>query len=510
MINKICVIGGGTAGACITAYLLKTIENISLVLIDPEEIKPIRVGESGFPSLPYFNDIVDISDNEMLIEASATPKLGIEFKDFYKIGDTYFHAFNDANLSKETLIDGKLFNYDQAERDYENLNHLYPNKFTYHGYTNLLNISCLMKNHKVYYEGLVNKSYHFDPDKYKKLVLRKIDKYENFTRLDDKVQSFNRDEQGTILNVTTANDKTIAADLFIDCTGFHGVMESDEDEHKYYDDKLFNDTAFFFKEDYVSQRDIFFHTLSEGTENGWKWNIPIRDNVSIGYVCSSKYCDPTKYFEEVLKKHKPITEPKTIKFRPQVLKNVWVKNLVRLGLSSGFLEPLEANGLATVFADIAVLANLLKKQKYNALDVKQYNERHVYLFDDTANFILYHYIFTQRRDSEYWKNISLIDSLYELPKVPATLTRNECVLFVESSWKQILWGNNSYNSFNSYTYDLYEKDKQLLNDLKNSYGEAINHKVGMRDMILQSSTTFPAYLKDQQKFYDDMKSKGYS
>jgi hypothetical protein len=81
---------------------------------------------------------------------------------------------------------------------------------------------------------------------------------------------------------------------------------------------------------------------------------------------------------------------------------------------------------------------------------------------------------------------------------------------VESSWKQILWGNNSYNSFNSYTYDLYEKDKQLLNDLKNSYGEAINHKVGMRDMILQSSTTFPAYLKDQQKFYDDMKSKGYS
>lgn len=405
-LNNIVIVGGGSAGFITATTLIRLFPNKKITLIESPKIPTVGVGESTTAHFKSWLSLVGIKDSDFMKECDATYKFGIRFTDFYKKDSTYFdYPFGkyNANFQANTWHVKKSIKKDTNVNDYAE---------TF--YTSGL----IMKHNKI-----VKKCDGFD---YKTDTGYQIDavKFANWLRdnicIPEKVNYIKQ----TITNATVNDDgieflllddnTKIYGDLFIDCTGFSSLLlgKTMKEEFVSYEDMLPNNSAWTAHLSYKNKkRELVTYTNCTAIENGWVWNTPLWNSIGTGYVYSDKHVDDKLALEE-FKKH--LSKNKhdikslsfnNIKFRTGVYKRLFVKNVCAIGLSAGFIEPLESTGLLAIHEYILYLILLMDRDEISQWDKDTYNYSCRNFFNIWADFVALHFSLSLREDTNYWKDI---------------------------------------------------------------------------------------------------------
>ena len=389
---KILIVGGGSAGWMTATTLQSQFPNYSISLIESPNIKTVGVGESTLGQIQDWLRIVGINYQDFLTKVDGSIKLSIKFTDFYKKGQSFHYPFglaaiadNEGGANAWWLK--KIINPNVPLSDYADC--IYPYQMAY---TNQNKFDPLDK--------AIQFAYHFDATKFG-LWLR--DYYcTKVKHIKEEIETVEQDENG----IVSLNNK-YKADLYIDCTGFRSLLlgKTLNVPFESYNDLLPNDSAIATRIPYKDKtKELVPYTNCTAIENGWVWNIPSWQRIGTGYVYSSKFVDDDTALTE-LQNHLGTKEfdYNKIKMRVGIHKELWVKNVVAIGLSSGFIEPLESNGLFSVHEFLLSLVRNLQRGKFSQIDRDSFNYHCKTIFKDFAEFVALHYALSHRQDTEYWK-----------------------------------------------------------------------------------------------------------
>ena len=389
---NILIVGGGSAGWMTAATFQSQFPNYNISLIESPDIKTVGVGESTLGQIQDWLRILNINYKDFLTHVDGSIKLSIKFTDFYKKGQ-YFHypfgraAVEDNPAGANDWWIKKIVNPDTPLSDYADC--IYPYQMAY---TNQNKFDPLDNN--------LSFAYHFDATKFG-IWLR--DHYcTKVKHILEDIKSVEQDEKG----IVSLNNK-YKADLYIDCTGFRSLLlgKTLNVPFESYNDLLPNDSAIATRIPYKDKiKELVPYTNCTAIENGWVWNIPSWQRIGTGYVYSSKFVDDETALLE-LQNHLGTKEfdYNKIKMRVGVHKELWVKNVVAIGLSSGFIEPLESNGLFSVHEFVLSLVRNLRRGQFSQLDRDSHNYYCKNIFQNFAEFVALHYALSHRQDTEYWK-----------------------------------------------------------------------------------------------------------
>lgn len=438
-LDNIIVVGGGTAGWMTSLYLQKSLPNSKITVIESEEIGILGAGEGTTPHFVNFLDFLNIPISRLIKDASATLKNGIKFTNWKNDGDYYYHSFlaynnlgfSGCNIDKKYLSTDAAVVLSWAKE--ESLNEIdfiakvsEKNKvpFIYNqSYTNvpdpILKFDCL-----------ANFSVHFNASKLAK-CFRSIAEERGVKRVEGIVSSFEEDSYGDIVKIKVGN-KSVKADFIFDCSGFSRLIigKHYNAEWKSHNDILPVDTAvpFFLP---IDNKNIPAYTESIAMKYGWMWRIPTQDRFGCGYVFDSSLISEEEAVKEIeeylgLVPEYPRANKGGFKFKAGYYKTPWIKNCIAVGLSSGFIEPLEATSIWSGIASLQfALSNpeiLIHKDDFHA---EQYNQRYRKMNDNIVDFIYFHYM-SNREDTEFWSKFKNID------KAP------EYVQYLINSWSKRL------------------------------------------------------------------------
>ena len=403
--DTIVVVGGGSAGG-MTAYTLKKIfPHKTITIIESKAIPTTGVGESTLGQINQWLALLGIEDKDFMKECDASYKLGIRFEDFYQKGDRGFYypfGFPAIKENRSLLNDWyfKKFLYPEtSNKDYADC--LYPAMA-------LINQNKITDDLKFPNWSLKNDvAYHFDAIKFGNWLKKEFKKLGGKIEIGSIVK-INQDTKG-ITSLDLDTDKSISADLYIDCSGFKSLLlgQTLKEPFESYSNILPNNSAWATHLPYQSkEKELKPYTNCTAIENGWVWNIPLWSKMGTGYVYSDKYIsddDALKQFKKYLGQED--LEFKKLKMRTGIHKNIWVKNVCAIGLSAGFIEPLESNGLLSVHEFLEKLLRVLQRPVISTFIKQQFNFSCRNLFNSFAEFVALHYALSVRTDTPYWQDI---------------------------------------------------------------------------------------------------------
>tara|TARA_R110000824_G_scaffold218908_3_gene405682 strand:+ start:143 stop:1627 length:1485 start_codon:yes stop_codon:yes gene_type:complete len=386
---KIFIVGGGSAGWMTATTLLTAKPNWEINLIESKNISTVGVGESTLEYIINWCHYVGIDEEKFLKETDASYKLSIKFTDFYKKGEAFHYPFGSTDLKDS----------------FHGINDWWFKKFLYPKTPNSDYADCIFPKQMAYvnknkFDKECTKAYHFDATKFA-LWLKK-NKCQKVNHIIEDVVSIEQDENG----IKSLNNKH-TADLFIDCTGFKSLLlgETLKEPFESYENLLPNNSAIATKLEYTDkEKQLETYTNCTAYNNGWIWNIPLWSRIGTGYVYSDKFVsddDAIKEFKTYLGRDD--LEFKKIKMRIGIHKRLWVKNVVAIGLSAGFIEPLESNGLWTVHQFLMNLIRNIQREKISQWDKDNFTYMCKDDFHGFADFVALHYALSHRTDTEYWK-----------------------------------------------------------------------------------------------------------
>ena len=404
MTKKITVVGGGSAGWMTAATLIKCFPNKTISLIESPNIPTVGVGESTIGQIRRFTTLLGIDDKDFIPHTDASYKLSIKFTDFYKKGEFFHYPFGrpntDGNLAEfndwwfKKILKPKTPNSDYADCIFPQMALVNENKCFFN------------EDNRIPFEFHKHSAYHFDATKFG-LWLR--DHYcipRGVKHIKEDIKTIEQDENG----IKSLNKKH-KADLFIDCTGFKSLLlgETLKEEFISFEDLLPNNRAWATRIPYKNKKkELNCFTNCTAIENGWVWNIPLWSRIGTGYVYSDKFVDDETALKE-FQKHlgsrapKNKSDYKNIKMRVGIHKRLWVKNVAAIGLSAGFIEPLESNGLFSVHEFLGELIRNLKREKVSQFDRDNFTFTCRQIFQNFAEFVMLHYALSHRDDTDYWK-----------------------------------------------------------------------------------------------------------
>ncbi len=398
--NKIIILGGGSAGWMTAATMIKTFPDKEIVLIESPNAPIVGVGESTVGGIRDWTKYLEIDDKEFLKHTDGSYKLSIKFTDFYRKGTEFHYPFGepviDGNYAKlndwwfKKFLKPETPNSDYAECHYPQMALVNNNKLNYN------------VNKVIPFNFNTNTAYHFDATKFGVWLKEHYCLPRGVKHIEEDIKDIKSDENG----IVSLNGHT--ADLFIDCTGFKSLLldKTINEPFESYNDLLPNNSAWATKIEYKDkENEIRSYTNCTAINNGWVWNIPLWSRIGTGYVYSDKFVsdeDALKEFKEYLGRDD--LEFKNIKMRVGIHKRLFVKNVVAIGLSAGFIEPLESNGLFTVHEFLIRLVRTLNREKISQWDKDNYTYQCKRLFRDFAEFVAMHYAFSQRTDTKYWQS----------------------------------------------------------------------------------------------------------
>jgi flavin-dependent dehydrogenase len=453
---NVVVVGGGTAGwSC--AALLSTNENINVTVIEPSDIPTIGVGES---TIPYMNIIhtkmnMRVFDTpDWIKKVDGTLKFSIEFADYDYIGSKWIHPFTnpdsrDFEMTMRTLSDDIPLDTYSCQEDYVIDNYVLANlrskQFTHY-----------YEQYDRYYTSGVG--YHINAGLYAELLKEESLKRDNCSYLDDSVEhvvlkdlSRNKEIEYLVLK----NNNTITADLFVDCTGFKGLLISKVDSpwDSSYSERLFVDTALAVQLPYLNKETQLRNTTyCHALGYGWVWNVPLQSRIGTGYVFSQKHTTTEQATEE-FKQHlhdlygydKKDINPRVVNFDVGKRPESWKSNVVAVGLSSFFLEPIESTAIAHLQHQADTILDMLSAD-YITMENKRkrFNYLNNMSLDAIASYIELHYIFSKRRDTKFWKDFTSVP----LTKEQKTLLKKyieENNYFDTSSIKEFYGGHSIFD-----------------------------------------------------------------
>jgi len=389
---KIVIVGGGTAGWVTAAMIYKYRTDIDVTVVESSKLPIIGAGEGSADSLTWFinepwpNDVV--TEMDFLRKTKATPKLAINLKNWKGDGSSLYSPISPsatASLPIDKLFLASILKYGKSD------------KASFNSWILDDNLSTFDKKYKKVSPQMANHAYHFDGNavgQYFKDVCIKF----GVTIIDAEVEDLLFDENENLKDVKLTNGETIQSDLWIDSTGFNrALMSKTNNKWISFKEQLPVNAAIPFSTD-VSSFNVRFETLAETLNSGWLWKIPLQERHGCGYV----YCDGFQSYDESVselrtKLRHDINPIKHIKFDCGRYENTWYKNIVSIGLSSHFLEPLQATSIhiAIFTATNLVLHSLKSKESIlNEANVKGFNKRVNVVIDDYKDLLQMHYLYS--------------------------------------------------------------------------------------------------------------------
>jgi tryptophan halogenase len=437
-VRRVVIVGGGTAGWMAASGLAKSLgETIDITLIESDEIGTVGVGEAVIPVIKSFHALLELDEKKFIHAVNGTYKLGIEFENWGRLGESYFHPFGSPGVEAWAA----QF-------------HHYWLKARRQGETKALRTFSLEASmaqagkFTLASEPQPQYAYHFDAGLYAKL-LRKIAEAHGVKRLEGKVVDVNvHGESGFIQSVQLESGERIEGDLFIDCSGFRGLLiqQALKTEWEDWSHWLRNDSAVAVQTESVSPPAPY--TRSTARTSGWQWKIPLQNRVGNGLVYSSEYLSDDEAKKSLLNnvEGQPINEARVIKFRTGRRSQQWVKNCVAVGLSSGFLEPLESTSIHLIQNSVLRLVRMFPAMEIDPVEVRQFNNETTAEIENIRNFIILHYKVNQRSDSKYWidcREMAIPEHLAHkiaLFESNARVVRENNEMFRECSWAAVMLG----------------------------------------------------------------------
>jgi len=405
MIKKIVIAGGGSAGWMTAAYLSVHLKNIEITLIEASDIPVVGVGESTITPIVNFMKALQLEEIDWMPHCNATYKSAIGFKNFYSKDDPHFwYTFEPmAYIANRPY---SRFWYQKHLNDVA-----FSNRFTFYDYCYVGPELC-RQGKTMRSMAEVGPAYHLDAGLLGNF-LAKMATGSGVVRIIDKITGVKREEDGSIKSLMRESGPDLEGDLFIDCTGFRALLlnETLEEPFDSYQESLFNDKAIAIRYPYEDpEREMHSYTNCTAQSAGWVWQIPLYDRVGAGYVYSSAHKTPDEAELELRgflgSERVKDMDTNHINIRVGKHRRTWVKNCIGIGLSSGFLEPLESTGLLIIQIQIESLSRTLAdRNDYNAGDRAVYNELTTELYENIRDFLVCHYALTQREDSDYWRDV---------------------------------------------------------------------------------------------------------
>jgi len=413
-IEKIVIVGGGSAGWMSAATLIKAFPNKDITLIESPNVPIIGVGESTLGHFNQFLNFLEIKDQEFMKECDATYKLSISFTDFYEKGSGTFHyPFGGID------VEGNMIN----KNDWYFKKIIYPETPVSDYAESVYPIMALVNENKISDKNNIvpgytlknSVAYHIDAVKFGIWLREKYAKPRGVKHIQSEVVDVVLNEDG-IDFLTLKDSSNISADLFVDCTGFKSLLLEGhlKEPFRSAQNILPNSHAWATRIQYTNKKEqLKGWTDCHALGNGWVWNTPLWIRMGTGYVYSDKYIsheDALNEFKEHLKVKGTYNEQ--LEFRNIVMKSgiherIWVKNVVAIGLSAGFIEPLESNGLFSVHEFLRTLIRSLARQsKVNQIDKDMFNYTCLDMYHGFCKFVASHYAFSNREDTEYWRDVS--------------------------------------------------------------------------------------------------------
>ena len=417
----------------------------TVTLIESEEIGTVGVGEATIPTIQTFNGMLGINENDFIRATQATFKLGIEFIDWGALGDRYFHPFGTHGKDLHGIAFHQLYLRERGRRAMPDISHYSMGSVAAsYGRFARPNGEARSPIAKIAY------AFHFDAGLYARF-LRDYAERGGVTRLEGKIVDVAlRPEDGFVESVKLADGRVVEGDLFLDCSGFRGLLIEEALKTGYEDwtHWLPCDRAMAVPSANVGPPAAF--TRSTARSAGWQWRIPLQHRTGNGLVYSSAHMSDEEAERTLLDnlEGEPLAAPRRLQFTTGRRRQAWNRNVVSIGLSSGFIEPLESTSIHLIQTGIARLLALWPDRRFNPIEREEYNRVLKAQFEDVRDFIILHYNATSRSDTPFWdmvRNMSVPDSLsrkIELFRAKGRSFREGVELFDVTSWVAVMLGQN--------------------------------------------------------------------
>jgi tryptophan halogenase len=443
---KLVIVGGGTAGwmtAAAVAQACKT-RVAEITLIESDEIGTVGVGEATIPPIQVYNHFLGLDIRDFVQKTHATFKLGIEFKDWTRKGHRYLHQFGPIGME---MLGGVGFHHFWLKLKREgveaNLEDYSPNA-----------AACRMGRFMLSEGNEPNPlhyAYHFDASLYAR-YLRAYAEARGVVRREGKITTVEQNaETGFVTGVVLTDGRKIEGDFFVDCTGFRGLLIEETLKAGYEDWSHWLPCDRAAAVPCESAPEWEPYTRSTALEAGWQWRIPLQHRVGNGHVYCSRFISDDKAAEALLAnlEGKPLADPRVLRFTAGRRKKTWSKNVLAIGLSSGFLEPLESTSIHLIQTAIFRFLTLLPFDGVDPTSEEEFNRLSRIEYEHVRDFIMFHYKAVERTDSELWnytRNMPIPESLQfkiDLFRNRGRIAKfNEQLIFQESNWVPVFIGQN--------------------------------------------------------------------
>lgn len=447
-VRKVVIAGGGTSGWVAAMALSKKFgELLDITLVESEEIGTIGVGESTVPPIVRFHQLLGIDEREFMRECAATFKVAIWFENWGRIGDWYLHPFGRHGQPTEMLEFYNFWLHARAQ------GHKVPiGEYCYEWLAAVKGRFALRENPRVNY------AYHFDAALYAR-YLRKLSEKRGVKRVEGKIKTVRTHANGFVDALELEDGKVISGDLFIDCTGFRGLLIEGTLKTGYEDwsNYLPCDSAAAFQT--IVDEPAPPYTACYAHTAGWRWNIPVQHRVGNGVVFCSRFMSDDEARHRLVTDSggRPVKEPWLIRIKAGRRKQAWNKNVVAIGLAAGFVEPLESTSIHTIVTAAVRLMTLFPFGGINQATTDYYNQLTRRELEHIRDFVCMHYKFNQRDDSPFWKEcreMEIPDTLrqrVELFRQGGYAYMTDGELMSIDSWISVMMGQHiqplSYNRF---------------------------------------------------------------
>jgi tryptophan halogenase len=444
-IRRVVIVGGGTAGWMCAAALGRFLDNgyTQISVVESEEIGIVGVGEATIPPILTFNQMLGINENDFLAATNGTFKLGIEFVNWGRIGDRYFHPFGNYAQDFHGVAFHQLWLRARSVQPMPDLAQFSMSAMAAaHGKMARPAATAQSPIRDLVY------AYHFDASLYAR-YLRRYAEQLRVQRVEGKIVEPMLDpETGYVTGVKLENGDWLEGDLFIDCSGFRGLLIEQALKTGYDDwtQWLPCDSAFAVPCENPAELDPF--TRATAHKSGWQWRIPLQHRTGNGVVFSSKFMSDDEAVETLLSNldGKPLDDPRRLSFTTGRRKLSWNRNVVAMGLSSGFIEPLESTSIHLIQNAISWLIALFPDRRFLDVERDRFNQIMQLKYEDIRNFIVLHYKATERDDSPFWdycRTMDVPDGLNDalaMWRAKARTFRDGYDLFGATSWVAVLLG----------------------------------------------------------------------
>ncbi len=479
-LKKILIVGGGSAGWMAAALFSRLFRGLyDITLIESEAIGTVGVGEATIPAIKTFNALIGLDEADFMRRTQASFKLGIQFIDWDRIGSSYIHGFGVIGRDLEWLRCHQYWLKMRAA----------GRASDFAAYS--INTAAALQNRFMRADpqrtgsplGHIAHAFHFDAGLYAK-YLRGLSEAAGVRRREGKIASVQlRPDDGFVQSVTMEDGAVEAADLFIDCSGFRGLIIEEAMKTGYEDWTHWLPCDRALAVPCARTEPFTPYTRATARPAGWQWRIPLQHRTGNGHVYSSRYMDEAEA-ERILLSNldgDQLAEPNRIRFVAGKRRQVWNKNCVAAGLASGFLEPLESTSLHLIQSVLTRLVRLMPDGGFDPTTIAEFNRQMDFEYERIRDFVILHYKATYRDDTPFWRDcrdMAVPDTLQrkmDLFRANGRVFREDDELFTEESWIQVFLGQGvipaGYDPLVDVTPEA--EIERFLNDVETVIGKCV-------------------------------------